>query len=139
MSVIRDNVIVAPGVDTVTEAELNTTTIEPGIYTLAANKTINGQASSRWTVICLANNSGSTPVCYSQIWIPSQNNVAQKASRIYVRVINSAGTGYNGFATMVNDSDAVNNKTSYPTEIYIQSTQPTAVAGKNIIWIDTSS
>ena len=137
MSVIRDNVIVAPGVDTVTEAELNTTTIEPGIYTLASSKTINGQTSSRWTVICLANNSGSTPVCYTQIWVPSQNG--QTGIRIYIRTINSAGNGYSAFATMTNSTDAVNNKTSYPTEIYIQSTQPTAVAGKNIIWIDTSS
>lgn len=139
MAVIRDNVIVAPSVDTMTELELNSTTIEPGIYTLATSKTINGQTSSRWTVICLASNSGSAPVCYSQIWIPAENNTATTASRMYVRVLDTAGTGYNGFATMVNDNDAINNKTSYPTEIYIQNAQPTPVQGKNIIWIDTSS
>ena len=36
------------------------------------------------------------------------------------------------------DNAAVN-KTSYPMEIYAQNTQPSAAAGKTIIWIDTSN
>ena len=62
---------------------------------------------------------------------------------IYVRTINAAGTGYGNFTTFVNkdylNTNAAVNKTGNPLEIYAQNSSPTPVAGKNIIWIDTSS
>ena len=139
MAVIRNDVIVAPSVDILTDTELASTTLEPGIYTLNASKTIEGQASSRWTVIAIANNSGSTPLCYTQLWLPAQNDLSGANQNIYMRTINASGTGYGSFTKFTNANNGVINQTSYPTEIYIQNTQPTTASGKNIIWIDTSS
>ena len=138
MAVIRNDVIVSPSVDTLTDNELASTTLEPGIYTLATSKTIDGQTSSRWTVIALASNSGSAPVCYTQLWLPAQNNISDGDQNIYMRTINTAGTGYGNFTKFTNTTSGIVNQTSYPTELYIQSAQPTAVQGKNIIWIDNS-
>lgn len=138
MAVIRDDVIVAPGVDILTDAQLTTTTLEPGIYTLNASKTIEGQTSSRWTVICIGNNVGSAPVCYSQIWLPAQSNISGSDQNIYMRTINSAGTGFGNFTKFVSANTGVVNQTSYPLEIYAQTSAPTTSSGKNIIWIDTS-
>lgn len=138
MAVIRNDVIVAPSVDILTDTELASTTLEPGIYTLNASKTIEGQASSRWTVIALSNNVGSAPVCYTQLWLPAQNGIFGANQNVYIRTINSAGTGFGAFTKLVNVNNGVINQTSYPTEIYIQSSQPTATAGKNIIWVDNS-
>lgn len=140
MAVIRDDVIVAPSIDVLTsESVLNSTTLEPGIYTLNASKTIGSQTSTRWTVIAIAGNVGSAPVCYTQLWLPAQNNLSGADQKIYMRTINTAGTGYGSFTEFTNTASGINNKASYPTEIYIQGTQPTPVQGKNIIWIDTSS
>ena len=58
---------------------------------------------------------------------------------MYVRTINSAGTGFGSFTTMVNKQNGAVNKTSYPMEIYAQTSQPTAASGKTIVWIDTDS
>lgn len=137
MAVIRDDVIVSPSVDIITLTEANSVTLEPGIYTINESVTINGLTNTRWTVICIGNNVGSAPVCYTQLWMPSA--AGETTNTIYMRTINSAGTGYSNFKTLTNSDNAVVNQTSYPTEIYVQTTQPTAVAGKNIIWIDTSS
>lgn len=139
MAIIRDDVIVSPSVDILTDTELSSTTLEPGIYTLNASKTIEGQTSSRWTIICIGNNVGSEPVCYTQLWLPAQNNISGIDQNIYVRTINTAGTGYGAFTKFVSTNTGIVNKTSYPTEIYIQSTAPSVASGKNIIWIDTSS
>lgn len=139
MAVIRDNVIVSPSVDTITETELNNPVIEPGIYTLNSSKTIEGQTSSRWTVICLANNDATSPTCYTQLWIPAQNNLSGTDQKIYIRTINSAGTGYGAFTVVGSETtNAVENTSGNPTEICIQSVAPTAESGKNKIWIDTS-
>ena len=107
------------------------------------SKTILGQSASRWTVIALANNSGSTPVCYKQVWLPADANLTGANQKMYTRTIDTAGTGFTAFTALVTSeelsSSAIKNQTSYPTEIYIQNTQPTPESGKNIIWIDTSS
>ena len=139
MAIIRDGTIVSPGVDTMTSSDLDNPIIEPGIYTLASSKTILGQTSSRWTIICLASNDASNPVCYTQLWIPAQNNLTGANQNLYVRTINTAGTGFGEFTAISNSGTAINNSTSYPTELYIQSSAPTTASGKNIIWIDTST
>ena len=138
MAVIRNDVIVAPSVDTLTDTELASTTLEPGIYTLNASKTIEGQTSTRWTVIAIASNVGSDPVCYTQLWLPAQNNISGGDQNIYMRTINTAGTAYGNFTKFTNTTSGIVNQTSYPTELYIQSAQPTVAQGKNIIWIDNS-
>ena len=139
MSVIRDDIIISPSVDTTTDAALSSPTIEPGIYTLASSKTILGQTSTRWTIICLASNDATSPVCYTQLWIPAQNNLTGANQNLYVRTINTAGTGFGDFTAIANSGTAINNETSFPTELYIQSSAPTTASGKNIIWIDTST
>lgn len=136
MAVIRDDVIVAPSVDTITLAEADSVTIEPGIYKIDEARTINGFVSSSWNVICLSTNSGSNPVCYTQIWIPA---VPAEPITMYIRSRNGPGTGYTSYTTLSNQASAINNQTSYPTELYVQSSAPTPAAGKNIVWIDTSS
>lgn len=140
MAVIRDDIIVSPSVDTVSDSELSSTTIEPGIYTLNDSKTILGQTSTRWTVICLANNDAASPLCYTQLWIPAENNLSGADQKIYIRTIDTAGTGFGTFTAVGSGvSNAVENESSYPTEIYIQSVAPTTEVGVNKIWIDTSS
>ena len=135
MAVIRNDVIVAPSVDTITLTEVDSVTIEPGIYKIDEARTINGYTSSNWNVICLSTNSGTNPICYTQIWIPA---VPAEPITMYIRSRNGQGTGYTNYTTMSNQSSAVTNETSYPAEIYIQTAQPTPAAGKNIIWIDNS-
>ena len=139
MAVIRDEIIVSPAVDIVTDAELANPVIEPGIYTLNTSKTILGQMSARWTVICLGNNNAKTPTCYSQLWLPAENNLADANQNIYMRTINTAGTAFGSFTKFMNNGNGIINESSLPTELYIQNSQPTPTAGKNIIWIDTSS
>lgn len=145
MAVIRDSIIVAPSVDTIDDATFfDSTTIEPGIYTLIDTKTIDGFTNNLWTIICLATEDATGPLCYTQIWMPaSLNGLTQVQQNMYVRSIASGSATFGSFTTMVNKDYLTNNtlvnKTSYPTELYIQSNQPTAVAGKTIVWIDTSS
>lgn len=140
MAVIREDVIVSPSVDTMSDLELSSTVIEPGIYTLNASKTILGQTSTRWTVICLANNDALSPECYTQLWIPAQSNLSGADQKIYIRTIDSLGTGYGSFTAVGSGtSNAVENESSYPAELYIQGIAPTTEVGKNKIWIDTSS
>lgn len=139
MAVIRDDIIVSPSVDIMSAVDLDSTTLEPGMYVLNASKTILGQTSTRWTVICLSNNDGTSPECYTQLWIPAQNNLSGTDQAIYIRTIDTAGTGYGTFTAVGSSvSNAVENASGNPTEIYIQSVAPTAEAGKNKIWIDTS-
>lgn len=135
MAVIRDDVIVAPSVDTITLTEADSVTIEPGIYKINEARTINGFVSSSWNVICLSTNSGTNPVCYTQIWVPA---VPAEPITMYIRSRNGPGTGYTGYTTLSNQANSVVNATSYPIELYVQNTAPTTSAGKNIIWIDTS-
>ena len=135
MAVIRNNVIVSPSAGPLTLAEVDGTTLEPGVYFVNAERTINGFMSSQWTVICAGTDSGTNPICYTQIWIPA---VPAEPLTMYIRSRNGPGTGYTSYTTLSNQTDALVNKTSYPTEVYIQATQPTPVVGKNIVWIDTS-
>ena len=143
MAVIRSNVIVSPSADKVTEEQLNSVILEPGIYVLDSSKTIDGLTSSRWTVIAIANNNAANPHCYTQIWMPAQAGMSDANQMMFMRTLNANGNGYTDFTTMVNKQYITNtaaiNKASYPMEIYAQNTQPTAAAGKTIIWIDTAS
>ena len=140
MAVIRNQVIVSPSVDTLTEAELNSLTIEPGTYLLTASKTIGDITSNRWAVQCLADNNALDPKCYVQLWMPASNGLADADHVIYVRTLNSAGTAWGNFSSISGggSGNAVENAASLPTSIYIQSQAPTPVAGTNIIWIDNS-
>ena len=136
MSVIRDGVIVSPGVDSLIDDTIfDTQYIEPGIYTLLSSKTILGETYSEWSVIVLSTNGASNPQCYQQLWLPHTGTVANQA--IFIR--NSTGNSYTGFTKMANIDNSAINKTGLPLEIYAQTTQPAAVQGRNILWIDTSS
>lgn len=145
MAVIKNDTIVSPSVNTITTvSDLDSTTLEPGIYILSVAKTINGFNSSRWTVICLANELASDPVCYSQIWVPAAiTGTTPENQNIYVRTIAAGGSGYGAFSTLVNADYLANNacinKSALPVELYVQPTQPPVAQGKNIVWIDTSS
>ena len=135
MSVIRDGVIVSPGVDSlIDETTFDAQFIEPGIYTLLSSKTILGETYSEWSVIVLSTNGASNPQCYQQLWLPHTGTTASQA--IFIR--NSTGNTYTEFTKMANIDNSAINKTGLPLEIYAQTTQPTAVSGRNILWIDTS-
>ena len=143
MALISNDTIVAPTVDSVTSNSMDSTTLEPGLYLISESRTINGQTASIWNVTCVGNCNASSPTCYMQIWVPaSSTGLTEINQNIYVRTINSAGTGFGNFTTFVNKEyfteTAAVNKTSYPMEIYAQTTQPSAQAGKTIIWIDTN-
>lgn len=140
MALIKDGVIVAPTIDNLTTADMDTTLLEPGFYVVTGSKTIDGQTASIWNVICFTSTDASNPKCYGQIWFPaSTSGLTPQLQNIYIRTINSAGTGYGSFTTMMSKHTAAVNKTSYPMELYAQTSQPTASAGKTIIWIDTDS
>jgi len=155
MSLINSGVIASPAIEfgdpndpnfsgTLTLSTMESVTLEPGFYIIKDSKTIDGQTADIWNVTCLGNNDASNPVCYMQVWIPASSTGLTVANQnIYVRTINSAGTGYGNFTTFVNKDfltdNAAMNKTGNPLEIYAQNSSPTPVVGKNIIWIDTSS
>ena len=150
MAVIKNDTIVAPTSElinpndpdytgTMTLSDLDSVILEPGFYLVKASKTINGQTESIWNVTCIGDNVASNPVCYMQIWVPASSSGLTTANQnIYVRTINSAGTGFGNFTTFISTDTGAVNKTSYPMEIYAQTTQPTAQVGKTIIWIDTN-
>ena len=145
MAVIRDGVVVSPSVDTIDDSTFfDSTTIEPGIYTLIASKTIDDITATTWSVICLATEDATGPLCYTQIWAPaSLTGLSVAQQKLFIRSVNNNGTGFGDFTTLVNKDYVANNtlvnKTSYPTELYIQNNRPSAVSGKTIVWIDTSS
>lgn len=155
MAVINSGIIVSPTVEfgnptdpdfggSLTLNDLDSTLLEPGFYTIKASKTIDGQTASIWNVTCLGDNTASSPKCYMQIWIPaSDTGLTAENQNIYVRTINAAGTGFGSFTTFVNkeylNTNGAINKTGNQLEIYAQNSQPTATAGKTIIWIDTSN
>lgn len=144
MAVIREQVIVAPSVDSILdETDMDSVTIEPGIYTVLDSKTIDSLTCNRWTVICLANEDALGPACYAQVWVPNDSSGVTVANQtMYIRTLASGGQAYGNFSTLVNKdylvNNAVINKSAYPAELYAQTTQPAPVQGKTIIWIDTS-
>ena len=139
MAVIRNSVIVSPSVDTMTSAELDSITIEPGTYLLNSSKTIGDTTSSKWAIQCISDNDATSPTCYVQLWTPAENGLTDADHIIYVRTLNAAGTAWGNFSSISGGSNnAVENESSYPTSIYIQSQAPTPVSGTNIIWIDNS-
>jgi hypothetical protein len=145
MAVIRDGIVISPSVDTIDDATFfDSTTIEPGIYTLIASKTIDSLTASTWSVICLSTEDATGPLCYTQLWMPSSlSGLSVAQQKVFIRSVNNNGTGFGDFTTLVNKdyvaSNTLVNKTSYPTELYIQNNRPSAVSGKTIVWIDTSS
>lgn len=144
MALISDDTIVSPTVDELSLAGSDSVKLEPGFYLVNASKTIDGQTASIWNVTCIGDTAARNPKCYMQVWIPASTSGLTVANQnIYVRTINAAGTGYGNFTTFVNkeylNTNAAVNKTGNPLEIYAQNSSPTPVAGKNIIWIDTSN
>ena len=144
MALIKNGAIVSPTVDTLPVADMESVTLEPGLYYVTGSKTIDSQTESIWNVTCIGTITASNPVCYMQVWVPaSSSGLTQANQNMYVRTINSAGTGYGSFTTFVNkeylNTNGAINKTGNPLEIYAQNTQPSATAGKTIIWIDTSN
>lgn len=151
MAVTHGSVYVAPSVDIKTKAELDSISIDSGIYysldeiSIVSALNVSGDAfthkSSKWTVLCMSTQDATKVKCYTQIWIDSSSTPVQ----IFIRTLNANETAYNRFtklstADSLRNAEAVINKVgSIPVELYAQSSSPGTKSGVTRIWIDTSN
>lgn len=130
MAIAKKNVFVAPSVDKKLLSELNSTTIEAGIYHCSEQLTICGVTSNKWTVLVFSNETKDGLECYSQIWTTVLAN--SKKPRLFLRTSEEGSTSYSSFTSFVNCG------TNTPIELYVGGSQPAAEAGITKVYIDLS-
>lgn len=148
MAIASSGVFVAPSIDIKTPSELNSIFIPAGMYYCNQSNTIVYKdefdsnlslTSDLWSVVCISKKEANTLKCYAQIWIC----VACQTNDMFIRTLNTAGTGYTAFSKLVDiaylKNNAVINTLSTPVELYVQSTSPGVKSGRTRVWIDTSS
>lgn len=129
MAVARNNVYVSPSVDIKTKAELDSTTIESGLYVCKEEVTIKGVTSSEWTVTCLSTNIKDSLHCCTQIWTSVNLN---KTPKLFSRTSSLGETTYSDFVSYA----SVNS--DYPVEFVVGTAEPTPEDGVYKIFIDIS-
>lgn len=132
MAVAQGNIILAPSSDKKTKAELDSTSIESGLYYCTESVSICGYTNNRWAVTCISNELRGSLHCFAQIWMPYPSGSAQLARPyMFIRTSADGSTGYSGFSAMI--------PSNLNFEMYIQSTKPPVEPGKTKVWIDTSN
>lgn len=138
MAVTQGAKLVAPSIDVKTKAELNSLSLEAGLYICKESVTILGTTSSNWSVVTVSNESLSSLKCYTQIWIPQTNTTPE---HIFMRTSN--GTSYSSFTELATEAyikkNTIINANTQQTKLVVSNTQPATETGKTIIWIDTSN
>lgn len=128
MAVTRGDLFVSPSVDIRTKAELDSTSIESGLYICKESVTIKNLTSNRWSVTCLSTNAKNGLHCLTQIW----TNVDSNTPRIFTRTSPLNSNTYSEFTSYANiDSD-------YPIDIVIGTTEPSPETGVYKIFLDIS-
>lgn len=127
MAIAKGGVILAPSNDIRTKAELDSVTVEAGIFHVSEEVTINGVTSSKWTVLCFSNELQQSIQCYSQLWISVQQNLKP---RLFIRTAIQGANDYSDFTSFVNCG------TSSPVELYVGGTEPVAESGVTKLYID---
>lgn len=148
MAIAHSGVFVAPSIDVKSKNELNSIKIPAGLYYCKDSCEITyldefdtnlSLKSDFWTVICISDKEAASTKCYTQIWICT----ACQTNDMFVRTLNTAGTGFTKFSKLVDiaylKNNAVINTLSTPVELYVQSSSPGTKSGRTRIWIDTSS
>lgn len=147
MAVAQGKYFVAPSLDVKTKAELNSVSLEAGLYYCTESITVSATneqgssesvTSSRWTVTCISTEDASSVKCLTQIWIDS----ASPRDKIFLRYANSDMSEYTDFSMLVTTdylkNNVVLNTHSEPVHVVVSNSQPSAETGITKIWIDTS-
>lgn len=141
MAVTQGNIFVAPSTDIKTEAELNSTKLESGLFYCNKSKTITAGSvsvtSDMWAVTCISNEDASTLHCFMQMWVPVQSSVGTKVTA-FIRYSANGSTSYGAFRALLNDTQAIQNPAGGDVRVVMSNTQPAAIANVTQIWIDTS-
>lgn len=128
MAVTRGDLFVSPSVDIRTKAELDSTSIESGLYICKESVTIKNLTSNRWTVTCLSTNTKNGLHCLTQIW----TNVDSNTPRIFTRTSSLNSNTYSAFTSYANiDSE-------YPVDIVVGTSEPSPTQGVYKIFLDIS-
>lgn len=128
MAVTRGDLFVSPSVDIRTKAELDSTSIESGLYICKESVTIKNLTSNRWTVTCLSTNTKNGLHCLTQIW----TNVDSNTPRIFTRTSPLNSNTYSEFTSYANiDSE-------YPVDIVVGTSEPSPTQGVYKIFLDIS-
>lgn len=139
MALFKENTLIAPSADVRTQQELDSTTIEAGLYYCLNTITISAGAVSiqadKWSVICISSETKTTLHCYAQLWIPSDNT---SNPTIFIRY-SSGGSTWGGWHVLMSNMLGVQNGTAGDVRLVISNTQPSAISGVTQVWIDTSS
>lgn len=126
MAVARNNIFVAPSVDIRSKEELDSTTIESGLYICKEEITIKGVTSSEWAVTCLSSNIKDGLHCFTQLW----TSVNSSTPKVFSRTSSLGENTYSNFVSYASvDSD-------YPLEFIVGDTEPTAEEGIYKIFIN---
>lgn len=139
MALFKEDIQVAPSVDIATLTQLDSTSIESGIYYCTQQKTITAGAitiqSSKWSVICISSESRTSIHCYAQLWIPSETTTNPTA---FIRY-SASGNTWSDFSALLSNKLGVQNSSADDIRLVVSNTQPSAISGVTQVWIDTSS
>lgn len=128
MAIAKKDIFVAPSVDMKFKDELDSVQIESGIFHCNEEITIGSITSSKWTVICMSNETKDGLQCYSQIWSTVLSNTSRP--RLFLRTAAPGQTTYSAFSSFINCP------TDEAVDVYIGGTAPEAENGVTKIFID---
>lgn len=139
MALFKENYLIAPSADVRTQAELNSTEIEAGLYYCTNTITLTAGAVSitadKWSVICISSEVRTSLHCYAQLWLPSDNT---PNPTVFIRY-SSGGSTWGAWNVLMSDKLGVQNGTAGDVRLVISNTQPAAISGVTQVWIDTSN
>ena len=143
MAIFKQGTLIGPSTDYRTLTELEDVTIESGLYYCIDTKTITASSISitadKWAVLCISNDAKAQLHCLMQIWVPADSTVRTSVTP-FIRYSDILENTWSDFRAILTDRNAgVQNISDNPdVRMVVSNTQPQAVQGAQIVWIDTS-
>lgn len=141
MAVSLQGTLVAPSTDYRSLNELDSVSIEAGLYYCDESRTITAGGisftSDSWAVTCISSEERDTLHCFAQIWIPTAAGVGTDVTA-FIRYAAPSAVAFGSYRAILNDQHAVKTDSASDVRIILSSTQPQPIQNATIIWLDTT-